>query len=65
VCAGTPDECAAVVAQARDNLGLAGMDCTFYFGGIPYDDARRSFELFASEVMPRFREPAPVLSARG
>jgi natural product biosynthesis luciferase-like monooxygenase protein len=59
VCAGTPDECAAVVAQARDMLGLTGMDCTFYFGGIPYAAARRSFELFAREVMPRFRaEPA-------
>jgi natural product biosynthesis luciferase-like monooxygenase protein len=55
VCVGTPDECAAVVQRARDTLGLAGIDCTFYFGGIPYDAARRSCELFAREVMPRFR----------
>jgi natural product biosynthesis luciferase-like monooxygenase protein len=63
VCVGTPDECAAVVAHARDTLGLDGIDCTFYFGGIPYDAARRSFELFATEVMPRFqREPALATS---
>jgi natural product biosynthesis luciferase-like monooxygenase protein len=61
VCVGTPDECAAVVAKARDTLGLAGLDCTFYFGGIPYDAARRSFELFAREVMPRF-QPQPALA---
>jgi alkanesulfonate monooxygenase SsuD/methylene tetrahydromethanopterin reductase-like flavin-dependent oxidoreductase (luciferase family) len=63
VCVGDPDDCAAIVARARDALGLAGMDCTFYFGGIPYADARRSFELFAREVMPRFR-PAPADQAR-
>ena len=50
VCVGTPDECATVIKQARDKLGLAGIDCTFYFGGIPYESARRSLELFAREV---------------
>ncbi len=63
VCIGTPDECAAVVQKARDTLGLAGIDCNFYFGGIPYDAARRSFELFAREVMPRF-QPQPALASR-
>jgi alkanesulfonate monooxygenase SsuD/methylene tetrahydromethanopterin reductase-like flavin-dependent oxidoreductase (luciferase family) len=58
LCVGTPDECAAILTRARDTLGLAGVDCTFYFGGIEYTKARRSFELFAREVMPRFREPS-------
>jgi natural product biosynthesis luciferase-like monooxygenase protein len=52
-CIGTPDDCAAILAQARDVLGLTEVDCTFYFGGIDYAKARRSFELFAREVMPR------------
>jgi len=59
LCVGTPDECAAILARARDTLGLTGVDCTFYFGGLDYARARRSFELFAREVLPRFRaEPA-------
>jgi natural product biosynthesis luciferase-like monooxygenase protein len=58
VCVGTPDECAAILSRGRDVLGLTGVDCTFYFGGIEYARARRSMELFAREVMPRFHEPA-------
>jgi len=61
LCVGTPDECAAILERARDVLGLTGVDCTFYFGGLDYTRARRSFELFAREVMPRFRvQPAPA-----
>ena len=45
-------------AELRDYLGLDAVDCTFYFGGIPYDKVRRSFELFAREVMPRFADQA-------
>ena len=53
---GTPDECADVVERARQALGLTGVDCTFYFGGIDYPKARASLELFAREVMPEFKE---------
>ncbi len=53
VCIGTPDDCVAILRNARDELGLTEVDCTFYFGGLDYVNARRSFELFAHEVMPR------------
>ena len=62
VCMGTPDECAAVVERAREALGLTGIDCTFYFGGIDYPRARASLELFAREVMPRFQRAAQPVS---
>ncbi|HWP28886.1 MAG TPA: LLM class flavin-dependent oxidoreductase [Chloroflexota bacterium] len=59
VCIGTPDDCVAILKRARDTLGLTGVDCTFYFGGLEYTKARRSFELFAREVIPRLRaQPA-------
>jgi natural product biosynthesis luciferase-like monooxygenase protein len=63
VAMGTPDECADVVERARQALGLTGVDCTFYFGGIDYPKARASLELFAREVMPRFQR-APRLATR-
>jgi alkanesulfonate monooxygenase SsuD/methylene tetrahydromethanopterin reductase-like flavin-dependent oxidoreductase (luciferase family) len=65
VCMGNPDECAAVVERARDALGLTGVDCTFYFGGIDYPRARASLELFAREVMPRFRRTPELVSRQG
>ncbi|HEY7064239.1 MAG TPA: LLM class flavin-dependent oxidoreductase [Chloroflexota bacterium] len=55
VCIGTPDECATILERAGAVLGLTSVDCTFYFGGIDYAKAERSLELFAREVMPRFR----------
>lgn len=64
LCIGTPDDCAAVIAQANENLGgLQTADCTFYYGGLDYAQARRSHELFAREVIPRFQHQeatAPV-----
>jgi alkanesulfonate monooxygenase SsuD/methylene tetrahydromethanopterin reductase-like flavin-dependent oxidoreductase (luciferase family) len=57
---GTPDDIAAMLEHARDYLGLTAVDCTFYFGGLDYAKVRRSFDLFAREVMPRFaRDPEP------
>jgi natural product biosynthesis luciferase-like monooxygenase protein len=64
VCVGTPDECADVLARAAAALGLTSVDCTFSFGGIDHAKARRSLELFASEVMPRFRAQ-PVAAPAG
>jgi hypothetical protein len=60
---GNPDDCAAILERARERLGLTNVDCTFYYGGIPYDRARASFELFAREVMPRFQHAPPVARA--
>src|SRR5262249_37736187 len=55
LCIGTPDECAALLARARDTLGLTDAICAFDFGGLGAARVRRSFELFAREVLPRFQ----------
>ncbi|HLG70490.1 MAG TPA: LLM class flavin-dependent oxidoreductase [Chloroflexota bacterium] len=61
VCVGRPDDCIRVIKQARDTIGLTGVDSSFYFGTIDYEKARRSLELFAAEVMPALKEPEPAL----
>ena len=38
--------------RAEALLGLTQVDCTFYFGGLTFEQARRSQRLFATEVMP-------------
>jgi natural product biosynthesis luciferase-like monooxygenase protein len=53
IIAGTPDECVELVTRAQEVLGLTQLDCTFYFGGLSFEQARRSQHLFASQVMPR------------
>jgi cyanophycinase-like exopeptidase len=54
IIAGTPDECVGLVTRAQELLGLTQLDCTFYFGGLSFEQARRSQHLFATQVMPRF-----------
>jgi hypothetical protein len=40
------------------------MEGTFVFGDISYEQAHRSMELFAREVIPRFRsQPVPAQAA--
>jgi natural product biosynthesis luciferase-like monooxygenase protein len=56
VCVGTPDECLRVIRQARDAIGLTGVDGSFIFGSIDYRKARRSMDLFASEVIPSLKQ---------
>jgi hypothetical protein len=36
-------------------MGIGHVLCWMNFGGLPQDRIRRSMELFAREVMPRFR----------
>jgi len=46
------------VGVGRDEfrrLGVGEMLCWMNFGGLPQERVRRSMELFAREVMPRFR----------
>jgi probable F420-dependent oxidoreductase len=63
VCVGRPDDCAHIIKQARDTIGLTGVDCSFYFGSIDYTKARRSMDLFASEVIPQLKhEPQPAVA---
>ena len=42
------------IAEMRD-LGVGQVMCWMNFGGLSRDRVRRSMELFAREVMPRFR----------
>lgn len=60
VCAGTPEECTAILQRAQDQLGVTIVDCNFLFGGITYEEADRSINLFAEEVMPKLRGRQPA-----
>jgi len=51
---GSPDTVADKIAQLRD-LGVGEVLCWMNFGGLPQPLVRRSMELFAREVLPRFR----------
>src|SRR5262245_33124016 len=51
---GSPDTVADRIAQLQ-RLGVGEVLCWMNFGGLPQERVRRSMELFAREVMPRFR----------
>jgi alkanesulfonate monooxygenase SsuD/methylene tetrahydromethanopterin reductase-like flavin-dependent oxidoreductase (luciferase family) len=51
---GSPDTVATKIAEMRD-IGVGEVLCWMNFGGLPQAHVRRSMELFAREVMPRFR----------
>jgi alkanesulfonate monooxygenase SsuD/methylene tetrahydromethanopterin reductase-like flavin-dependent oxidoreductase (luciferase family) len=51
---GSPETVARHIEQMRQ-LGVGQVLCWMNFGGLPEDKVRRSMELFAREVMPRFR----------
>jgi len=53
---GSPDTVAAKIAEMRA-IGVGQILCWMSFGGLGQDKVRRSMELFAREVMPRFRGP--------
>ncbi|HEY3917225.1 MAG TPA: LLM class flavin-dependent oxidoreductase [Stellaceae bacterium] len=59
----TPDECVSLLERAQDAMGFTQCDCTFFFGGISFDQAQRSLRLFANEVMPKLRHREPRLGA--
>ena len=52
---GSPDTVAKHIENMRD-MGIGQVLCWMNFGGLPQDRIRRSMELFARDVMPRFRE---------
>jgi alkanesulfonate monooxygenase SsuD/methylene tetrahydromethanopterin reductase-like flavin-dependent oxidoreductase (luciferase family) len=64
LCAGTPDECAAILQRAQDELGVTIVDGNFLFGGMTYEEADRSIKLFSTEVMPRLRNQEPAWKAQ-
>jgi alkanesulfonate monooxygenase SsuD/methylene tetrahydromethanopterin reductase-like flavin-dependent oxidoreductase (luciferase family) len=51
---GSPDTVARHIEYMR-SIGVGQVLCWMNFGGLPQDKVRRSMELFAHEVMPRFR----------
>lgn len=51
---GSPETVARHIDHMRQ-LGVGQVLCWMNFGGLPQDKIRRSMELFAREVMPRFR----------
>jgi len=51
---GSPDTVAAKIDELR-RLGVGEVLCWMNFGGLPQEGVRRSMELFAREVMGRFR----------
>ncbi|MFI5375883.1 MAG: LLM class flavin-dependent oxidoreductase [Candidatus Rokuibacteriota bacterium] len=51
---GSPETVARHIEQMRQ-LGVGQVMCWMNFGGLPEDKVRRSMELFAREVMPRFK----------
>jgi alkanesulfonate monooxygenase SsuD/methylene tetrahydromethanopterin reductase-like flavin-dependent oxidoreductase (luciferase family) len=50
---GSPDTVARHMEEMR-RMGVGQVLCWMNFGGLPQDRIRRSMELFAREVMPRF-----------
>ncbi|HXU87892.1 MAG TPA: LLM class flavin-dependent oxidoreductase [Methylomirabilota bacterium] len=54
---GSPDTVARHIAYMRE-LGVGQVLCWMNFGGLRQDKIRRSMELFAREVMPRFQGDA-------
>ena len=53
---GTPEEILKQVTDIGDVLGDFQLIVIPSFGGLPYDQAIQSLELFAREVMPGVRE---------
>jgi alkanesulfonate monooxygenase SsuD/methylene tetrahydromethanopterin reductase-like flavin-dependent oxidoreductase (luciferase family) len=51
---GDPDFAIAEVTKLRDELGATDVLCWMHLPGIAGEDAMRSVELFAREVMPAF-----------
>lgn len=59
----TPDEAVTLLERAQDAIGFTHLDCTFWFGGVTHDQARRSMHLFASEVIPKLKNREPGIAA--
>jgi alkanesulfonate monooxygenase SsuD/methylene tetrahydromethanopterin reductase-like flavin-dependent oxidoreductase (luciferase family) len=51
---GTPEDVVALLQRISDATGLTEAHMLFQFGSVTFDQAQRSLELFAREVMPKF-----------
>jgi alkanesulfonate monooxygenase SsuD/methylene tetrahydromethanopterin reductase-like flavin-dependent oxidoreductase (luciferase family) len=52
---GTPEAVSDQIAEYTEYTGVKNIVCWFNCGGQPHDQVRRSMELFADKVMPRFK----------
>ena len=62
VIAGSPSTIRAFLDEFAQT-GANYLSCAFQFGSLTHDQARRSVELFTTQVMPRYRHE-PALTAR-
>ena len=58
--AGTPDDVAQQLERVEQQLGITGVDGSFYFIGMSLAFAQRSLRLFGERVIPSLRARAPV-----
>ena len=56
---GTPEVVAEKVQRLTEITGMTYLNCSFSLGQIPQEKVLRSMELFASQVMPQFRDYQP------
>jgi len=52
---GTPDQMIARFRERHDTIGPFELATCFRFGGIPYEEAEASMQLFAQEVLPELK----------
>jgi alkanesulfonate monooxygenase SsuD/methylene tetrahydromethanopterin reductase-like flavin-dependent oxidoreductase (luciferase family) len=56
---GTPERVAEKIHRMTRYTGVTYLNCTFNIGQIPHQKILRSMELFATKVMPHFRDYRP------
>jgi alkanesulfonate monooxygenase SsuD/methylene tetrahydromethanopterin reductase-like flavin-dependent oxidoreductase (luciferase family) len=61
-CVGTPDEVAEQFAYTRELFGEAEPSIQVNFGNLAEVDGRRTLELLAAHVLPRFADAPPPAS---
>ena len=60
---GTPEIVAEKIHRMTQYTGVTYLNCTFNIGQIPHRKIMRSMELFATKVMPHFRDYVPDQAA--
>ena len=58
--AGNPDEVADMFRYLQGEIGFTEVELMFQLGGLSFEVAYESMQLFATEVMPSLRQPASV-----
>ena len=59
---GDPNTCADKIQQLVDTTGITYLNCVFAIGRMKHEEITRSMELFAQEVMPRFKNKLGIQS---